>query len=379
MSIGQFIQPDHTSQNGINYKINIDNSIALTERFNNWFAPHEQTNSPNMTIRIESGFKIVNGSVVNVPAQDSILFSAPINNSRIDRVGIDLINNQLVYLTGAESPNPVPPEYLDDIIPICQISLSVGQTAIENVHLIDERVFFVTPDVLTAGGVGLLKTLEISSVNPTLRLTDEDSTTLVSSLDIKNDNGGYDIILIDNNNTVLNSYVRKEITNGRYLKEFSNGDLYLLQPHLEDGTYIDNAYECFFDNSGTTRHEFLTQGSRKFGIQQDGTLTSSTGQLSLAWVIFSSIGGVVNILGSYNVSAVSRVSPGIFDVFFQTPLVPNYGVNGFASDNTTLGESFLSRGNNFTRSSSAFGFGVQTINRGFIDSDYICINFFGRL
>lgn len=64
---------------------------------------------------------------------------APVNNPRIDRIGIDVLSGGLLILTGTEAASPVPPSYQNDVLPICQVRLEPGQTVITNGHITDER------------------------------------------------------------------------------------------------------------------------------------------------------------------------------------------------------------------------------------------------
>ena len=67
--------------------------------------------------------------------------TAPGGNPRIDRVVIDRFTGSLSVLTGTPAAAPVPPAVTTGNVPVCQILLQTGSTAITNSMLTDERDF----------------------------------------------------------------------------------------------------------------------------------------------------------------------------------------------------------------------------------------------
>src|SRR3546814_12559851 len=69
----------------------------------------------------------------------SDLIVAPTTSPRIDRVVVDSTTGEASLLTGAENGSPVPPALTTGSLPVAQIALSPGMTAITNVSITDER------------------------------------------------------------------------------------------------------------------------------------------------------------------------------------------------------------------------------------------------
>src|SRR3546814_276461 len=80
----------------------------------------------------------------------SDLIVAPTTSPRIDRVVVDSTTGEASLLTGAENGSPVPPALTTGSLPVAQIALSPGMTAITNVSITDERD--LSGLAITAGG-----------------------------------------------------------------------------------------------------------------------------------------------------------------------------------------------------------------------------------
>lgn len=140
MSVGTFATPDHTTQTGTAYKTDIDNSIAVTKRFTDWFAPREN-DTPNMTVKVDAGYiSDYNGNLTEYAAQNSATITAPTTNPRIDRIVVDPSDGSVDIIAGTEAASPSAPAITAGKIPIAQISLVVSQTTITNTDITDERV-----------------------------------------------------------------------------------------------------------------------------------------------------------------------------------------------------------------------------------------------
>lgn len=75
----------------------------------------------------------------SISAQQTPTITAPTAAPRIDRIGLDALSGGLVVITGTEAALPVPPPYQNDVLPVCQVRLAVGQAVITNAHITDER------------------------------------------------------------------------------------------------------------------------------------------------------------------------------------------------------------------------------------------------
>ena len=79
-------------------------------------------------------------------------FTAPVTNPRIDRIGLSILSQTLVVFPGTEAALPTPPDYPGDVIPLCRVALSVGQTVVTNGHITDERCFVNTNPAMVIAG-----------------------------------------------------------------------------------------------------------------------------------------------------------------------------------------------------------------------------------
>jgi len=90
------------------------------------------TATPGMTIKVHEGLAIINGVVVELTsATASPTVTAPTVNPRIDVLTIDYAG-ALAWVTGAESATPTAPSIPADKMPVCEIYLRTGTTAIHN-------------------------------------------------------------------------------------------------------------------------------------------------------------------------------------------------------------------------------------------------------
>jgi len=111
--------------------------IATKDQYNNLvddafggsqLLAHQQT-TPNMTLKVEKGIAYIGSTQVNFAGGNSPTFTAPTTNPRIDLLVIDS-SGVLSIVQGTEAATPSPPTYPVDKIPICEVYLSVGTTAI---------------------------------------------------------------------------------------------------------------------------------------------------------------------------------------------------------------------------------------------------------
>jgi hypothetical protein len=149
MSVGTFTQPSFTTMGGTAYKTAIDNSISALARLAAAFAPHESS-TPNMRVRVDAGALFSGNTLTEVVAQNTATITAPTTNPRIDRVVLDPATGAVSVVAGTEAVSPSPPAIPAGKLPICKVSLTVGQVAITNANITDERV-----GITAAGGGGI--------------------------------------------------------------------------------------------------------------------------------------------------------------------------------------------------------------------------------
>lgn len=145
--VTKFQQPDFTGQDAATYKSSIDNSIAMLAQLAKQFAPREMA-TPALGITVEEGI-LSDGT--HVAAQNVAGIGAPSANPRIDRIYYDMNLRSFQRAVGAEASSPVAPSLPFGSIPIAQIYLTVGMTAIRNADIMDDRSFMLAPVAFLAG------------------------------------------------------------------------------------------------------------------------------------------------------------------------------------------------------------------------------------
>ena len=135
-------QPDNTTQSGSVYKAAIDDSVAVLAEIGQDFAPHQSTVA-DLNVLIDAGKGIKADGTLVQQSQQSIAFTAPVTNPRIDRIVIDMLTLVASRIAGTEAASPTAPAITAGKLPCAQVSLSVGQTQITNINITDERTAFV--------------------------------------------------------------------------------------------------------------------------------------------------------------------------------------------------------------------------------------------
>lgn len=96
---------------------------------------------PNdLTIEIDAGY-VIQGSIPITVNAASFSPSAPATNPRIDRVIVNLLNGEVLLVTGTEAASPNPPGISIDIpaLVVCQYRLETSTTILTNSLITDER------------------------------------------------------------------------------------------------------------------------------------------------------------------------------------------------------------------------------------------------
>ena len=99
-----------------------------------------------------------------------------------------------------------------------------------------------------------------------------------------------------------------------------------------------------------------------------------------AWVNFDGTDGTIR--DSYNVSSVTRVASGIYDIVFATAMAnANYSVASFAVDISTADDSNLpivgQRTDTVNYSTTQFRVYVASASQSFLDAEVVTLNIFG--
>jgi len=153
----------------------LNGDLTVLARLAAAFAPHE-TAPPSMAVSIDAGALLVAGAPLEVKAQTSGAIAPPTANPRIDRVTISPTTGLLTVTTGTEAANPVPPALPAGQLPVAQLRLDPGMTAITNARIRDERV-----PVATGGGGGLLAVQRFTA-NATYTATPGTSRVLIRAV-----------------------------------------------------------------------------------------------------------------------------------------------------------------------------------------------------
>lgn len=168
MPTNKFIQPNYTSQSGTAYPANIDAAVAVLAEVGAAFAPRAQ-DVPNMTVRVDAGRLPIGNNVLHVAAQDTVAFTAPLGNPRIDRVVIDNATGAVSVLIGTPAASPTAPAITDGKTSVCQVLLQTSSTTITNAMITDERG--LSPVVFTtAYSRSLLAAANAAAARATLAL-----------------------------------------------------------------------------------------------------------------------------------------------------------------------------------------------------------------
>jgi hypothetical protein len=156
-------------------KVNPGDSI-LASQYNNLrddakkssqFLASQQT-TPNMTLKVEAGTIIINGTLLKYNGGNSPTFTAPTSNPRIDLLALNS-SGTLEIIQGTESATPSPPSYPTDKFVICEVYHRVGETSIKdeddgtNGYIYRDSRAYVANFQTTFGGNGSDGDLIISS------------------------------------------------------------------------------------------------------------------------------------------------------------------------------------------------------------------------
>ena len=146
MTVGTPQQPNFETQtDGTDYKVSIDNAVAVLSRYGFMFAPYEQA-TPDMSIRIYSGFI---GSV-EIAAQNSPTFSAAhATLDRIDLVVADLTTGAASVVEGTPHASPTVGAVPANKFPIAEVLITANLTAVLNANITDRRYML---SIISAAG-----------------------------------------------------------------------------------------------------------------------------------------------------------------------------------------------------------------------------------
>ena len=129
MSVEKFVLPSNQ----------VDTDLSVLARIAGAFAPHA-SDPAALALVVDSGHLVAGGDLIETPIQLVDDFAAPSAEPRIDRVVIDA-SGTAVVVTDIEAPAPAAPPLPAGTIPIAQVLLKPGITAITNEMIVDERDF----------------------------------------------------------------------------------------------------------------------------------------------------------------------------------------------------------------------------------------------
>lgn len=174
--VGTWIDSNFETQTGTAYKTALDNSIRAGKRIANAFAAHQNT-PPSMSVVIEPGMLWVSSNLLETGQQVISGITAPVANSRIDRIVIDKTTGAVSHVQGAEAVSPTVAAIPSNKLPCVHFQLFPGQTVIVNGGLNDERL---------GGGLGSEVKMFDAPSNLVSRTTDAGFT----DVDISGPTGG---------------------------------------------------------------------------------------------------------------------------------------------------------------------------------------------
>lgn len=146
MTTAQYQVTDFTTDTAPVLKAKIDANSEVAKRIAAAYQCYAAA-TPDMTVKVAAGAIMVNGGLVTNAVQTSGTITAPVTNPRIDRVVIDQLTGVASIITGAENASPTAPAITAGKVPIAQIALTTGTTAITNSLITDERAALVTLNI----------------------------------------------------------------------------------------------------------------------------------------------------------------------------------------------------------------------------------------
>lgn len=190
MTVAKFVQPDYPTQTGTAYPSNIDAAVKVLSEMGQDFAPHA-ADTPDLTVKIDAGKSIkADGTLVEQP-QQSIAFTAPTANPRIDRIVLDPLTLVASRVEGTEAASPAVPAIPAGKLPCAQASLSVGQTQITNADITDERTCFAQTPAANLGAGALPAGVTLAPTQLSAGSVPSGVTVPLARLDASAANAGY--------------------------------------------------------------------------------------------------------------------------------------------------------------------------------------------
>jgi hypothetical protein len=120
------------------YLNSIDGNSVVNKRLSANFTPYGST---AMTVSIDVGHVWNGVTLTEVASQTSSAISAPVSNSRIDRLVIDQITGSMTVVTGTPAVSPTAPEIPTGKFPVAQVLVYSSATSLGNSTITDERDF----------------------------------------------------------------------------------------------------------------------------------------------------------------------------------------------------------------------------------------------
>lgn len=136
---GKWTQPNRTTDSSAEYKINVENCIAVLECFGKWFNV-ECTLPETMAVFVQSGYLFLSGSkqVLTIEDWTSTTISKPSSNPRIDLVVMNDDGDKYI-VTGSEAASPSWPSVPAGYFPLGAIYLHPDMSVIYQENIMDCR------------------------------------------------------------------------------------------------------------------------------------------------------------------------------------------------------------------------------------------------
>ncbi|NOG70514.1 hypothetical protein [Roseicella sp. DB1501] len=153
-----YVPNDQTADTFAAWKNKVDNNSVAASRIVTRFAPHAQA-TPNMTVALDAGSIFTGTTLTEIAPQSTATITAPVSNSRIDRIVIDNTTGAVSVVAGTAAASPNPPALPTGKSPVAQVLLTSTTTAITNNLITDERNF----GGMASSGFGTQTTLASAS------------------------------------------------------------------------------------------------------------------------------------------------------------------------------------------------------------------------
>jgi len=206
-------------------------------------------------------------TLTEVAAQDTVAFTAPTTDPRIDRVVIDQATGVHSVVVGTEDSTPTAPAIPAGTVPVARVSLVVGMTEIADADITDERS-------LNLLGLGSAASSNAgTAAGDLVELVAGDRLPAIDGSLLTNLPDGADIVA--RANIVLNAF-RIAVQGGLSVRNMVDGvvDEFEDETGVDTGTSTNETYDATTDcyhNPGGTTADLCTGGTASASNYDAGT------------------------------------------------------------------------------------------------------------